>query len=394
MRIRQKFQRYNLILLLASIGLIGIISVLFLVIFILKFPVEQLYITRVELINPIVLSQAVSAFFNNNPEAILYLVIYILVCIIVSAAVCTALTYSLSRSLEVPISELRADVDRIRGGKLSFDVMGSDYEELDDLAVGVDEMRRALLLSQEREAQLKHERNMLIANVAHDLRTPITSIKGYIDGIRDGIAATPEMQERYLATIKLKTDMIDDLVSNLSLYSMLEVSGVKLNKKPGDLRELIFALADSFRLDLEQNDIEFTADISSEPIPVDVDGDRMRRVFVNIMDNAVKYRAENDCRINIKAFSKDGFAYVVIADNGRGIAPNELGHVFESFYRADGSRSSSIKGNGLGLGIAKQLTEQHGGRLWLRSDGINKGTTVTVTLPLSQENSNEKDTDN
>lgn len=406
MKIREKFRRYNIILLLTSLCLIGVISALFLVIFILKFPVEQLYITRMELINPIIFAQAVSAFFNNNPEALLYLFIYVFICVLAVTAVSTILTHYLAKSLERPISVLRGDVDKIRGGELSFEVMGSDYEELDDLSEGVDEMRRALLLSREREEQLKRERNMLVANVAHDLRTPITSIKGYIDGIRDGIAGTADMRERYLNTIKLKADMIDDLVSNLSLYSMLEVSGIKLNKTRGDLRELIYGILDGFRLDMEQNCITLTSDITSEPLPVDIDGDKMRRVYVNLIDNSVKYRSGNDCRIDIRVFADDGYAYVVIADNGRGIAQNELTHVFDSFYRADTSRSSEVKGNGLGLGIAKQLTEKHGGRLWLRSEGINKGTTATVALPLilaplceggcpkGRGESYEKDTDN
>ena len=264
MKISRRFQRYNLILLLTSIGLIGAVSVLFLIIFILKFPVEQLYVTRVELINPFILSRAVSAFFSDNPEAILYLSIYLLVCIVAEAALCTALTHHLSRSLEEPIRELRHDVDRIRGGELKFEVMGNDYEELDDLATGIDEMRRALLTSREREEQLKTERNMLVANVAHDLRTPVTSIKGYVDGILDGIADTPEMRERYLGTIKLKAEMIDELVSNLSLYSMLEVSGIKLEKSRGDLRELILGIIDGTRLDLEQNGITLSYEISPE----------------------------------------------------------------------------------------------------------------------------------
>ena len=385
MKISRRFQRYNLILLLTSIGLIGAVSVLFLIIFILKFPVEQLYVTRVELINPLILSRAVSAFFSDNPEAIVYLLIYLLVCIAAEAALCTALTHLLSRSLEEPIRELRHDVDRIRGGELKFEVMGNDYEELDDLATGIDEMRRALLTSREREEQLKTERNMLVANVAHDLRTPVTSIKGYVDGILDGIADTPEMRERYLRTIKLKAEMIDELVSNLSLYSMLEVSGIKLEKSRGDLRELILGIIDGTRLDLEQNGITLSYEISPEPLMVDIDGEKMRRVFTNLIDNAIKYRSGGDSRIYIKAFSEDGYAYVVISDNGMGIARDELEHVFESFYRADASRTPQIKGNGLGLGIAKQLTEKHHGRMWLRSGGINKGTTATVALPLLKE---------
>jgi histidine kinase len=223
---------------------------------------------------------------------------------------------------------------------------------------------------------------MLIANISHDLKTPITSIKGYIDGINDGVADTPEKLSRYLNTIKSKADMIDDLVSNLSTFAKLEVSGLTFNTEQGDLRDLLLDVLDSYRIDLEQCGIELSIEISPTPLTVRIDGDKMRRVLTNIIDNSIKYRLPESKLLDVKCFADSGSAYIIIKDDGMGIAAGELTRVFDSFYRADSSRTSQIKGNGLGLGIAKQITEKNGGRLWLRSDGINKGTTVTLNLPL------------
>ena len=192
MKLRQKFESYNFIMLTAPIAIIGVVSVLFLIIFVMKFPVEEMHINRTALLNPVILTQAVGAFFISHPTAVTYLIVYGAICVAVCAVTSTILTRRLVQSLEKPILELRENVDNIRKGELRFEVMGSDYDELDDLCEGFDAMRRELIRSVEREERLKHEQRMLISNISHDLKTPVTSIKGYIDGINDGIADTPE----------------------------------------------------------------------------------------------------------------------------------------------------------------------------------------------------------
>lgn len=383
MKLRQKFSFYNFILIAAPIFLIGVLSVLFIAVFILKFPVEDMQITRASLINPLILTKAAATFFTDHPTAITYIFIWALMCIIICVITNTIITGRIVSALERSIHQLRSNVDTIRDGNLNFEVMGSDIDEIDDLCEGFDSMRRALIISREHENQLKHERNMLIADISHDLKTPVTSIKGYIDGINDGIADTPEKLSKYLDTIKAKANLIDELVSNLSIFSKLEVSGLEFNMSMGDLRELIFDVIDSCRLDFEHSGINLECDLGDEPLNVNIDGEKMRRVFNNLLDNSLKYSLPQSKAVKVRGFSDDGNAYIVIEDDGMGIAPGELTSVFDSFYRADNSRSSQIKGNGLGLGIAKQITEKHGGRLWLRSEGINKGTTATVCLPLA-----------
>lgn len=382
MTFREKFRLYNIILLITPIFFIGVVSVIFLILFALRFPVEELYPSQASLINPLIFIKAVGAFFNKNPLAVGYVAIYILICIAICATTNTLITSRLVKTIEKPIKELRENVDTIRSGNYSFEVMGSEYDEINDLCEGVDRMRHALLAAREYESHLKKERNMLIANISHDLKTPITSIKGYIDGINDGIADTPEKLSKYLDTIRKKADLIDELVTNLSTYAKLEVSGLTFNLDVGDLRDLILDICDGYRIDTEQNNIDFNINICGEPLTVMIDGEKMRRVFINIIDNAIKYRCSSGSKIDIKCFKEENFAYVTIIDNGTGINPNELEKVFESFYRTDSSRTSQIKGNGLGLSIARQIVQKHKGRLWLKSDGEGKGTVATVCIPI------------
>lgn len=384
MKIRQRFSYYNFIMLITPIVLIGVVSVLFLIIFMIKFPVAGTeYFSRAALINPFNLMNAIGKFFSGNPTAIMYVFIYIIVCIAICSVTNTIITRRMASEFEKPLRELRSNMDTIRNGDLNFEVVGSELDEIDDLCEGFDSMRRALVYSREKENQLKQERNMLIANISHDLKTPVTSIKGYIDGINDGVADTPEKLKRYLDTIKAKAGVIDELVSNLSTFSKLELSGLDFNMSRGDLRDLILDVADSYKIDFERAGMTLETEICNEPLPVQIDGEKMRRVMNNLIDNSLKYRRADSAAVKISCFTDEGNAYVTVQDDGIGIEPKELNNVFESFYRTDRSRTSQVKGNGLGLSIAKQITEKHGGRLWLRSAGINKGTTATLCLPLS-----------
>lgn len=384
MKIRQKFAFYNLILLLTPILLIGVLTVIFIVIFVMKFPVEQLYVSRTSLLNPVVLTSAIGKFFSSNPLAILYVVAWAAIGIAIGVMTTTVITRKMVTHLEQTISGLSDNMYTIRNGNLNFEVIGSEYDELNDMCEAFDSMRRALIASRAKEEELKRERNMLIANISHDLKTPITSIKGYIDGINDGIADTPEKMKKYLATIRLKAGVVEDLVSNLSMFAKLEVSELDFNMKQGDLRDLVFDILDGYRIDFENAGLTPEIDLGETELIVMADSEKLRRVFNNIIENSLKYRRGDSKKISVKCFADAGSAYAVIEDDGMGINPAELNKVFESFYRTDKSRTSQIKGNGLGLGIAKHITEKHGGKLWLRSEGENKGTTATICLPLAK----------
>ena len=381
MKLKQRFTISNLIMLITSIIMIGVISVCFLVIFIIKYPVEELQITRVSLLNPIMLGRAIGDFFQKNPGALCYVMIWILICLATLAVTITVVTRLLAISIQKPINDLTNAADNIRNGDLNFQVMGSEYDEIDSLCSSFDSMRKALKQAEEKEKFMKEERNMLLANLSHDLKTPITSIKGYIEGIRDGIADTPEKQRKYLDTIYAKAVIIDDMVNNLSMFSKLELSKLTFEFVKGDINLFLEDLLEDYRLDLEKNDISLNVNIENSPAIVKIDYEKMGRVFSNLIGNAIKYKKSGSGRLDVTSHSADGGVYITVADNGIGIKKEELKNVFESFYRVDTARNMNIKGSGLGLGITKQIVEKHGGKIWLRSEGIGQGTTALIYLP-------------
>ena len=382
MKIKSKFTLYNIIMLITPILLIGVISVCFLIIFILKFPVEELNITRASMLDPLVFSQALGEFFKGNPDAIGYVVLWLFLCVVLLVVSTTVATHFMTKSVEKPINDLAKAADYIRDGNLNFEVMGSDYDEIDKLCTNFDTMRKELKMAQERESYMKKERSMLLANISHDLKTPVTSIKGYVEGIRDGIADTPEKMNRYLDTIYAKARVIDDMVNNLSMFSKLELSRMTFDFEEGDINVFLRGLVEDYRLDMEKNGVELVSNISDETAIVKIDYEKISRVLSNIIDNAVKYRNENNPMLEISTFTRDNSVYVCISDNGIGIEEKELKNVFEGFYRVDSSRS--IKGSGLGLGIVKQIVEKHGGKIWLKSEGLGKGTTAIIYLQIAQ----------
>ncbi len=383
MKIKRKFTVYNIIMLITPIILIGVISVCMLITFIVKYPVEELDITRASLLNPAVFSKALGEFLKGNPGAVMILIVWFLVCLALIVVSTTVATRLMTRSIEKPIKDLAKAAENIRVGDLRFEVLGSDYEEINELCENFDAMRRALQTAKEREELMKRERSMLLANISHDLKTPVTSIRGYIDGIRDGVADTPEKLNKYIDTIYSKAKTIDDMVNNLSVFSKLELSRLHFTFENIDLNGFLRDFVGDFRFDFEKSGIELVTDIAECEATVRADAEKLRRVFANIIDNAVKYGNKENPRIEVKSEIFDGGIYVYITDNGIGIEETELNSVFESFYRVDGSRS--IKGSGLGLGIVKQIVEKHGGKIWLKSEGLGKGTTATVYLPTVKE---------
>ena len=385
MKLKQRFTLSNLIILITSIALVGVISVCFLIMFILKYPVEDLYVSRAELLNPMILSRALGEFFQYNPDALRYIIIWILLDIAVLAVITTAVTGALARNVQKPVMDLTNAADNIRNGNLDFRVMESGYDEIDALCRSFDSMRRALKTAEVNEKRMSEERSMLLANLSHDLKTPVTSIKGYIEGIRDGIADTPEKQKKYLDTIYSKAVMIDDMVNNLSVFSKLELSKLKFEFEKGDINAFVNEVFEEYRLDLEKNNMELSVDTENMPITVRIDYEKMRRVFANIISNSIKYKKDGRGKLKVKSHLGDGGVYITVTDDGIGIKKEELKSVFDEFYRVDAARSMNIQGSGLGLGIAKQIVENHGGKIWLKSDGEGLGTTAVIYLPQCED---------
>lgn len=388
MKIKRRFTLSNLLMLITPILGIGVISAVFAIVFLGKYSLEAMGIGREYADSSMSILKGLIEFIQKNPDAMKLILLYIILCILAVAIPVTVLTKGLSKSICTPISQLTDAAKKIKNDNLDFSVMGSEYEEINRLCQMFDDMRIRLKESKDKEAALRNERSMLLANLSHDLKTPVTSIKGYVDGIRDGIADTPEKQQKYLDTIYQKATLIDDMVNNLSMFSKLEMSRLEFFFEIGDFWEFAAETAEEYRLDFSKNQIRLEV---GEPVKatVKIDYEKMHRVLANLFENCIKYKSEGQGLVQVSGRVKYDGVFLTVEDTGIGIDESKLEAVFQSFYRVDTARTMNIKGSGLGLGIAKQIVEHHGGKIWLKS-GEDKGTAAIIYLPLYHEKKEEE----
>jgi len=285
-----------------------------------------------------------------------------------------------TRSIIKPLNGLRMSAERIKEGDLQFEVKPERGDEIGQLTQSFEEMRRRLKRSVQMQLQYEENRKELLSSISHDLRTPITTIKGYVEGIRDGVADTQEKMEKYLDTIHTKAVGLDRLVDELFLYSKLDLKRVPYSFERLDIGRYMRELSDELRFDLEMQGIRMDTALPDRPVTVLADREKLKRVVMNLIDNCVKYMDKPDKRISIRVTELGDMAQVEIRDNGPGIRPEQLPHVFEKFYRAEQPQGGSSKdGSGLGLAIARQMIQGHGGDIWAESEW-GEGVSVFFTL--------------
>ena len=239
--------------------------------------------------------------------------------------------------------------------------------------------------STEEKMAAEKENRALISNIAHDLKTPITAVKGYSEGILDGVADTPEKQERYIRTIYNKANEMDRLLNELTLYSKIDTNRIPYNFKKINVSDYFNDCIEEIGLDLETRGIGLTYfNYADENIVIIADPEQIRRVIHNIVNNSVKYMDKDKPKINLRVKDVGDFVQIEIEDNGKGIASKDLPNVFERFYRTDASRNSSKGGSGIGLSIVKKIIEEHGGKIWATSRE-HTGTTMYFVLRKYQE---------
>ncbi|QHI71802.1 sensor histidine kinase [Aminipila terrae] len=308
-----------------------------------------------------------------------YIVLWAILAVGMVLLTCTFLSAKLSRDMLKAIKELRQAAENIKEGNLNFEVMACKDQELNDLCNSFDEIRKQLKANAEKELRSKEERNMLMANLSHDMRTPITTIKGYLEGIKDGVANSPEKLDKYLDTIYSKAIVLQKLVDNMAEYSELELGKMQYAFEFVNITELLNSLGEDYKTEVQEQGLEMKVSILSEELTVVGDKSKLKRVFDNLVSNAIKYNKEEGT-ISISMEKERNGALICISDTGKGIKEKDINKVFDGFYRGDAARSN-IKGNGLGLGISKQIIESHHGKIWIKSEE-NVGTEVFIYLPL------------
>lgn len=299
------------------------------------------------------------------------------------------------KGLAPQLKMLTEAAENIKEGNLDFSVACTGKDEMSELCNAFEDMRIRLRDNAKDRIEDEAEQRALISNIAHDLKTPITAIKGYAEGILDGVADTPEKQEKYIRTIYNKANDMNTLINELTLYSKIDTNKIPYNFQKLNVHAYFNDCVEDIGMDLENQHIRLDYSNYVDPeVLIIADSEQLGRVINNIISNSVKYmRADVPSRINILIKDVGDFIQVEIADNGKGIATSDLPYVFDRFYRADASRNSAAGGSGIGLSIVKKIIEDHGGKIWITSKE-NEGTTIYFVVRKYEEVVHEQDTDN
>jgi signal transduction histidine kinase len=309
-----------------------------------------------------------------------YFTILVAVIILILILTNILMTIFVSRSLVKPLQYLKKAADEIKDGNLNFEVKYKSKDEIGQLAGAFEEMRAKLKESIEIEQQYEINRKELVSNISHDIKTPITAVKGYVEGIMDGVADTPDKMNKYIKTIYTKTNEIDKLIDELFLYSKLDLKKLAFNFEKIDLKSYLSDCMEELAFDFEGKGIElkFECTIQGKIFAI-ADREKLYRVIMNIVGNSAKYMDNNTGVIKLELTQESSEVIINISDNGKGIVEEDLPFIFDRFYRGDPSRNTAMGGSGLGLAISKHIIEEHGGRIWAQSE-IGVGTTISFTL--------------
>ena len=319
------------------------------------------------------------------PELKQLVVQFILAMIFILFLTACIFTTWIYRSVVQPIRELRQATEKIKSGNLDFQVVASSNDEMGQLCTDFEKMRQRLKESAEEKIRFDNENRELISNISHDLKTPITSIKGYVEGIMDGVADTPEKMERYLKTVYNKTNDMQRLIDELTFYSKIDTNRIPYNFRKSNVSDYFGDCAEEVGLDLGAKNVVFQyANYVDEKVMVIADPEQIRRVVNNIIGNSCKYFDKEKCFINMRIKDVGDFIQVEIEDNGKGIAAKDIPYIFDRFYRTDSSRNSAKGGSGIGLSIVRKIMEDHGGKVWASSKE-GTGTVVYFVLRKYQE---------
>ena len=293
----------------------------------------------------------------------------------------------LYKSIVHPLNKLKTAAENIKDGNLNFSVAAETDDEIGEVCVAFEEMRLKLKGQIERNIQYEKESKELISNISHDLKTPMTAIKGYIEGIMDGVADTEEKRDRYIRTIYNKVNDMNSLIEELFLYAKLDSNSVTYSFAKVNVDAYFQDCVEEISLDLESQGVDFGYfNYADRDTVIIADPEQLKRVVNNIIGNSVKYAStERKLMISLRIMEEAEFVKIEIEDNGKGIAKNEVPLIFDRCYRTDASRNSSKGGSGLGLSIAKKIIEEHGGKIWaVSTEGV--GTTMCFVLRKYKEN--------
>lgn len=312
--------------------------------------------------------------------------LFFAVFIIVKEILQFSFLWRLEKRVFKPIDHLKVGVEEISKGNYSVKVERDLETDLGFIGLLVDsfnEMAEKLQSGEIMKAEYEENRKTLIANISHDLKTPISSVQGYIEAIQDGVVTSPEKVDKYLSTIYQNTLYIDKLIDDLFLFSKLDLQKLHFTFEGVQIGAFMQDLMEEFQFELEEKHVKFQYlnKLESDCL-ISIDRKRIHQAVRNIIGNAVKYGANKDLTIKIEMErQQDGYIVIRIEDNGPGISEEKLPHIFNRFYRIDNERTKDLMSTGLGLAIAKELVQAHDGAITVVSI-VEEGTCFTIRLPV------------
>ena len=301
------------------------------------------------------------------------ILIYMAVAVIFILAITSVLlTMWIGRSFFRPIDELNVAMQHIKDGNFDY-ILPTDVKEKGEIGAmyrNYEDMRLRLKESAEEKIEREKQNKELISNISHDLKTPITAIKGYSQGLIEGVADSPEKQMKYIKIINSKANDMNNLINELTLYSSIDNNRIPYNFVKLNVADYFGDCIEEIGADLDSRGIKLNySNLTSPDTQIVADPEQIKRVVNNVVSNSVKYLGRDDGtgEIDIRILDEIDSVRVELEDNGRGIAQKDIPNIFDRFYRTDSSRNSKQGGSGIGLSIVKKIIEDHGGYIWATS---------------------------
>lgn len=291
------------------------------------------------------------------------------------------LTRIVFKSIITPLDTLVYGVHQIRDGNLSYRIVYGGKDEFAAVCADFNEMAHRLMDMVNARQKDDENRRELIAGISHDLRTPLTSIKTYVEGIELGMASTPQVQKRYLNTIKNKTKDLEHIISQLFMFSKLDIGEFPLQMETQDIGKWLSDFVKGVLDEYGQKGLEIILVQNIRNTVVHIDAVQLRNVLINIFENSLKYGSQEQGIMKVLCQKNSTDVMITLTDNGPGVPEDALDNLFGIFYRCDKARSNSSQGSGLGLAISAKIIELLGGSI-TASNAPEGGLAITLTLPI------------
>lgn len=336
-------------------------------------------------------SSHLSQIIRDFVALVILFMVVLTVTIIISIFV---LTRWMSGGMSNSLGRLSEAVRQVQDGNLSYRINSRKKDELGKACQEFDEMTEYLENSVKEREKYEEARKQMLAGISHDLRTPLTSVKAYVEGLRDGIANTEEKRQRYYNALKIRTADLEALIDNLSLFSRFDRGEYHFSMERIELREFLSQFFLEYAVEFQENQITLDWDFQSEEkFFINGDKKQLRRVLGNLIENTLKYREKDKTILKAVLYRESDRIVFELEDDGPGVPPEERELIFDTFYRGDKARSDPGNGNGLGLSIVKEILKEHKASVCAKEGAEGKGLKLIMEFPVEEGDGYEKDSD-